>query len=59
MQAVDEIFPLIGGQGLASSNAINRFWRDAHAVQQHIALTWDNHGTAYGEWLLGVPPSAR
>jgi hypothetical protein len=25
-------------------------------VQQHIALTWDNHGTGYGEWLLGVSP---
>ncbi|MFM9967966.1 MAG: acyl-CoA dehydrogenase family protein, partial [Burkholderiales bacterium] len=52
VQAVEGLYPLIGGQGLASDNAIGRFWRDAHAVHQHIALTWDNHGTAYGEWRL-------
>ena len=56
VQAVEGIFPLIGGQGLTTDNAIGRHWRDAHAVQQHIALTWDNHGTGYGEWLLGVAP---
>lgn len=56
MQAVEGLFPLIGGQGLASDNPIGRHWRDAHAVHQHIALTWDNHGTAYGEWLLGAMP---
>jgi 3-hydroxy-9,10-secoandrosta-1,3,5(10)-triene-9,17-dione monooxygenase len=56
VQAMEGIFPLIGGQGLTTDNAIGRHWRDAHAVQQHIALTWDNHGTGYGEWLLGVSP---
>jgi 3-hydroxy-9,10-secoandrosta-1,3,5(10)-triene-9,17-dione monooxygenase len=57
VQAVGGLFPLIGGQGLANDNAIGRFWRDAHAVHQHIALTWDNHGSAYGEWRLGGSPA--
>ncbi len=56
VQTVEGLFPLIGGQGLTTDNAVGRHWRDAHAVQQHIALTWDNHGTAYGEWRLGVAP---
>jgi len=57
VQAAEGVFPLIGGQGLTTDNPIGRAWRDAHAVQQHIALTWDNHGTGYGEWLLGVSPA--
>jgi len=56
VQATEGVFPLVGGQGLTTDNAIGRAWRDAHAVQQHIALTWDAHGTGYGEWLLGVSP---
>jgi 3-hydroxy-9,10-secoandrosta-1,3,5(10)-triene-9,17-dione monooxygenase len=59
VQATEGVFPLLGGQGLTTDNPIGRLWRDAHAVQQHIALTWDSHGSAYGEWLLGVgPPGA-
>ncbi len=54
VQAVEGVFPLIGGQGLTTDNPIGRFWRDAHAVQQHIALVWDNHGSGYGAWALGV-----
>ncbi len=48
------MFPLIGGQGLTTDNPIGRFWRDAHAVQQHIALVWDSNGSSYGGWALGV-----
>jgi 3-hydroxy-9,10-secoandrosta-1,3,5(10)-triene-9,17-dione monooxygenase len=57
VQSTEGLFPLIGGQGLTTDHPVGRHWRDAHAVHQHIALTWDNHGTAYGEWLLGVSPA--
>src|SRR5262249_49269892 len=56
LEAVQEIFPLLGGQGLASDNAIQRHWRDVHAVGQHIALTWDSNGSTYGAAALGVLP---
>jgi 3-hydroxy-9,10-secoandrosta-1,3,5(10)-triene-9,17-dione monooxygenase len=58
-QAVDELFPLLGGQGLQSDNAVQRAWRDAHAVGQHIALTWDAAATNYGAHILGVPPATQ
>ena len=38
VQAVDTLYPLIGGRGLISGDPVQRAWRDVHAVQQHIAL---------------------
>jgi hypothetical protein len=49
----------LGGQGLQSDNAVQRAWRDAHAVGQHIALTWDAAATNYGSYILGVPPATQ
>jgi alkylation response protein AidB-like acyl-CoA dehydrogenase len=56
VEAVQGIFPLLGGGGLASGNPIQRQWRDVHAVGQHIACNWDTAGSTYGAARLGVLP---
>ena len=54
-QAVDTIFPLLGGRGLVTTDPVQRAWRDVHAVQQHIALVWDVTAGLYGSVKLGSP----
>jgi 3-hydroxy-9,10-secoandrosta-1,3,5(10)-triene-9,17-dione monooxygenase len=56
LEAVQGIFPLLGGGGLASDNPIQRHWRDVHAVGQHVACSWDIAGSSYGAARLGVLP---
>ena len=55
MRAVDRIFPLLGGAGLANDDPIQRAWRDVHAIAQHIALIWDLQGGMWGAVALGQP----
>jgi 3-hydroxy-9,10-secoandrosta-1,3,5(10)-triene-9,17-dione monooxygenase len=54
-RAVDRIYPLLGGAGLASDDPIQRAWRDVHAIAQHIALIWDLQGGVWGAVALGQP----
>jgi len=56
-RAVDRIYPLLGGAGLASDDPIQRAWRDVHAIAQHIALIWDLQGGLWGAVALGQPCS--
>ena len=55
VRAVDRIYPLRGGAGLASDDPIQRAWRDVHAIAQHIALIWDLQGGLWGAVALGQP----
>lgn len=55
VQAVDRIYPITGGRGIAASNAVNRAWRDVHAVSHHIALTWDISASTAGALAVGAP----
>ena len=55
VRAVDRIYPLLGGAGLASDDPIQRAWRDVHAIAQHIALIWDLQGGQWGAVALGQP----
>ena len=52
-EAIDEILPLTGGRGLETSHPVQRAWRDAHAVAQHIGLVWDLQTGLYGNILFG------
>jgi 3-hydroxy-9,10-secoandrosta-1,3,5(10)-triene-9,17-dione monooxygenase len=56
-RAIDRVLPLMGGQGLSLDSPVQRAWRDAHAVAQHIGLVWDVHGAAYGSVAMGFPPA--
>ena len=55
VQAVDRVYPITGGRGIAASNAVNRAWRDVHAVSHHIALTWDVSASTAGALAVGAP----
>ncbi len=55
VQAVDRVYPITGGRGIAAPNAVNRAWRDVHAVSHHIALTWDVSASTAGALVVGAP----
>lgn len=55
VQAVDTLYPLLGGRGLVATDPVQRAWRDVHAVSQHIALVWDVTAGLYGAVRLGFP----
>ncbi len=56
VRAVERLFPLLGGRGLGLEDITQRAWRDVHAVAQHVGLTWDIHGSAFGANVVGLPP---
>ena len=55
VRAVDRLYPLRGGRGLATDDPVQRAWRDIHAISHHIALTWDVQGQQHGAVILGEP----
>lgn len=55
VEAVDTLYPLLGGRGLIATDPVQRAWRDVHAVAQHIALVWDVTAGLYGAVWLGFP----
>ncbi len=57
-QAVDIVFGLAGGSGLYDTSPIQRAFRDAHAINAHIAFNMDAAGTTYGRVALGLPPDS-
>ncbi len=56
VQAADALYESTGGRGLYLDNAVQRAWRDIHAVSKHIALNWDAVSTMTGQHLLGLEP---
>lgn len=55
VQAVDRIYPITGGRGITATNAVNRAWRDVHAISHHVALTWDVVAATAGALAVGAP----
>ena len=53
VQAIERLMPIVGGRGLELADPFQRAWRDAHAVAQHIALSWDLQALNYGAVRLG------
>ena len=56
VQAIDALNETTGGRGLYLDNAVQRAWRDVHAISKHIVLNWDAVSTMTGQHLLGLPP---
>jgi 3-hydroxy-9,10-secoandrosta-1,3,5(10)-triene-9,17-dione monooxygenase len=56
IEAVELLFPLTGGRGLAASSAFQRAWRDCHACGQQVMVNWDLNMTHFGRHMLGQPP---
>src|SRR3984893_18093713 len=53
--AVSLLFSASGARGLFTSGVFQRQFRDAHAVNSHIAFNFDAAGTNYGRVALGLP----
>jgi 3-hydroxy-9,10-secoandrosta-1,3,5(10)-triene-9,17-dione monooxygenase len=53
--AVELLFSASGARGLYVSGALQRQFRDAHAINAHIAFNFDAAGTNYGRVALDLP----
>jgi len=53
--AVSLLFTASGARSLFSSGTLQRQFRDAHAVNSHLAFNFDAAGTNYGRVALGLP----
>lgn len=54
-EAVTLLFGASGASALYAGNAMQRQFRDAHAVNAHIAFSFDAAGANYGRVALGFP----
>lgn len=54
-EAVSLLFAASGARGLYTSGALQRQFRDAHAINSHIAFNFDVAGTNYGRVALDLP----
>jgi 3-hydroxy-9,10-secoandrosta-1,3,5(10)-triene-9,17-dione monooxygenase len=54
-EAVTLLFSASGAGALYTANALQRQFRDAHAVNAHIAFNFDAAGSNYGRVALGFP----
>lgn len=54
-EAVSLLFAASGVRGLFTTGVLQRQFRDAHAINSHIAFNFDAAGTTYGRIALGLP----
>jgi len=54
-EAVSLLFSASGARGLFTTSVLQRQFRDAHAINSHIAFNFDAAGTNYGRVALGLP----
>jgi alkylation response protein AidB-like acyl-CoA dehydrogenase len=57
IEAVDRLFAASGGGALQDSHAMQRFWRDVHAIQAHAGMNWSSHAQNYGSIMVGLGPT--
>jgi len=53
--AVSMLFAASGARGLFTTGVLQRQFRDAHAINSHLAFNFDAAGTNYGRVALGLP----
>ncbi|MBV1706036.1 MAG: acyl-CoA dehydrogenase family protein [Hyphomicrobiales bacterium] len=54
-EAVATLFKANGASGLAAAHVMQRQFRDAQAIDAHIAFSFDAAGSMYGRVALGLP----
>jgi 3-hydroxy-9,10-secoandrosta-1,3,5(10)-triene-9,17-dione monooxygenase len=54
-EAVSMLFAASGARGLYTTGVLQRQFRDAHAINSHLAFNFDAAGTNYGRVVLGLP----
>lgn len=55
-RVLDRLFASAGAGSIFLDNEAQRLLRDIHAAGQHMALSWDVAGSAYGRVMFGLPP---
>ena len=59
VDGLDQLFGAVGGNGIHTSQHVQRAWRDAHAISHHISFNWDALTSMYGQHLLGLEPQGQ
>ena len=59
VEGMEHLFGAVGGNGIFTSQEVQRAWRDAHAIAHHISFNWDALSTMYGQHLLGIEPQGQ
>ena len=54
-EAASLLFSASGARGLFTTGVLQRQFRDAHAINSHLAFNFDAAGTNYGRVALGLP----
>ncbi|MSO69722.1 MAG: acyl-CoA dehydrogenase [Alphaproteobacteria bacterium] len=54
-RGVDALYAVAGGGALYTNNPMERYFRDAHAINAHITMNWEVNATAFGRAALGLP----
>ena len=54
-KVVDALIDISGARGMRDENAMQRAWRDVHAIGAHVGLNADLSGQTRGRFLLGLP----
>ncbi|HXQ50266.1 MAG TPA: hypothetical protein VN802_04165 [Stellaceae bacterium] len=55
-RAVDIVFAGAGGSAIHEAHPLQRAFRDIHAANGHIGVSWDLNGAIYGRVALGLAP---
>jgi 3-hydroxy-9,10-secoandrosta-1,3,5(10)-triene-9,17-dione monooxygenase len=56
VQAIDRLVVAVGAHGMLDDTPIQRAARDAHALANHLANSFDMAGVVYARYALGLPP---
>jgi len=56
VQAIDRLAVAVGAHGMSDDTPIQRAARDAHAVANHLANSFDMAGVVFAHHVLGLPP---
>lgn len=59
LEAVDLLYASTGASGLFLGNHLQRAWRDAHAIANHISVNWDAVSAMAGQHALGLEPKGQ
>jgi 3-hydroxy-9,10-secoandrosta-1,3,5(10)-triene-9,17-dione monooxygenase len=57
LEAVEILMLASGGSGIGEGNAVQRAWRDLHAINMHGLLNLQTNQEMYGRVLLGLQPN--
>jgi 3-hydroxy-9,10-secoandrosta-1,3,5(10)-triene-9,17-dione monooxygenase len=53
-KAMDELIQISGSSGLLDANAVQRCWRDVHAISSHVVMSWDVAAENFGRVAFGL-----